>query len=298
MPLIDVPKNLPEAARSRLAQATRFFTPVDAGRMSWYAWGNAHSTQPPVVFFHGGSGAWTHWIHAILPLVDAGRYVVAADLPGFGESDKPDRGGDADALSAPLAQGLAQLFGTQPIHLVGFSFGGLSAGLMLAAEAERERQGEAPRINVQRMVFVGAPAMGVVPERQFELKAWRHLSTEAEQDEIHKYNLGALMLAHPQSIEGLAFEIHKANMGRDRGGRRRLAHTDVLARSLPSVQTEVHAIYGQYDALYKAWIGALEAAYKQAAPNFKGLQLIEGAGHWVQFEAADAFNAALAKVLG
>lgn len=298
MPLIDTPSSLPEAVRSRLAQATRFYTPVDAGRMSWYAWGNAHSTQPPVVLFHGGSGSWTHWVHAILPLVDAGRYVVAADLPGFGQSDKPDRGGDADALSEPLAQGLANLFQGRPIHLVGFSFGGLSAGLMLAAEAEREQRGEAPRVNVQRMVFVGAPAMGVVPERQFELKAWRHLETEAERDAIHKYNLGALMLAQPQNIEGLAFEIHKANMANDRGGRRRLAHTDILARSLPSVQTEVHAIYGQYDALYKAWIGALEAAYQQAAPQFKGLQLIPGAGHWVQFEAAEPFNAALARVLG
>ena len=295
--MIDVPTQLPEATRSRLAQATRFFTPVDAGRMSWYAWGNAHSTQPPVVFFHGGSGGWTHWIHAILPLVDAGRYVVAADMPGFGESDKPDRGGDADALVAPLAQGLTQLFGTRPIHLVGFSFGGLSAGLMLAAEAERDSTGAAPRLNVQRMVFVGAPAMGVVPERQFELKAWRHLETEAERDDIHKHNLGALMLAHPQNIEGLAFEIHKTNMGKDRGGRRRLAHTDILARSLPKVQTEVYAIYGQYDALYKAWIGEVEAAYRQAAPNFKQFQLIEGAGHWVQFEAAGPFNAALAHVL-
>jgi pimeloyl-ACP methyl ester carboxylesterase len=294
MSLIDVPRALPEAVRSRLAQATRLYTPVDAGRMCWYAWGNAHSTQPPVVLFHGGSGSWTHWVHAILPLVDAGRYVVAADLPGFGGSDKPDKGGDADALAEPLARGLGILFEGRPVHLVGFSFGGLSAGLMLAAEAQREHVGEKPRVNVTRMVFVGAPAMGVVPERQFELKAWRHLETDAERDEIHKYNLGALMLAHARNIEGLAFEIHKANMANDRG----LAHTDILARSLPQVTgSEVYAIYGQYDALYKAWIGQLEAAYREAAPQFKGMQLIPDAGHWVQFEAAEAFNQALAKVL-
>lgn len=297
MPLIDVPRGLPESDRSHLATATRFYSPVDAGRMAWYAWGNAHSTQPPVVFFHGGSGSWTHWARNILPLVDAGRYVVAADLPGFGDSDKPDRGGDADALSEPLAQGLANLFQGQPIHLVGFSFGGLSAGLMLAAEAKREAEGLPKRVNVQRMVFVGAPAMGVVPERQFELKAWRHLETEAEREAVHKYNLGALMLAHEANIEGLAFEIHQANMVNDRGGRRRLAHTDILARSLPVVQSEVHTIYGRFDALYKAWIGDVEGAYRAAAPNYKGMQIIEGAGHWVQFEAAQDFNAALAKAL-
>ena len=294
MPLIEVPKSLPEAVRSRLAQATRFYTPVDQGRMAWYAWGNAHSTQPPVVLFHGGSGSWTHWLHAVLPLVDAGRYVVAADLPGFGESAKPDRGGDADALAEPLAQGLFNLFENRPVHLVGFSFGGLSMGLMLAAESQRD----SARVNAQRVVFVGAPAMGVVPERQFELKAWRHLETEAEREAVHRHNLGALMLANPANIDGLAYEIHRANMDKDRGGRRRLAHTDVLARSLPHVQSDVYAIYGQYDALYKAWIGEVEAAYRQAAPNFKGMQLIDGAGHWVQFEAPDAFNRALANVLG
>ncbi|MNN87974.1 hypothetical protein D3C81_2055990 [compost metagenome] len=55
----------------------------------------------------------------------------------------------------------------------------------------------------------------------------------------------------------------------------------------------VHAIYGRSDALYKEWIGALEGAYAAAAPDFRGMALIEEAGHWVQFERPQRFLQAL-----
>jgi len=239
------------------------------------------------VLFHGGSGSWTHWVRNIEPLVAAGRQVIAADLPGFGDSATPPSGGDADALVAPLADGLNRLLGGEPCDLVGFSFGGLTAGLLLA---------ERPAL-ARRLVLVGAPAMGVTPERQFELKAWRHLPTAAEQEAAHRFNLAALMLKDASLIDGLALELHIANLMRDRMPRRRLAHTDILARSLPRVRCPVFAIYGAHDALYKAWIHQLEDAYKVAAPDFRGLVLIPEAGHWVPFERPEAFDGALLTAL-
>lgn len=268
------------------ARATRRETPCGDGSIVWHLWGAGDGQQPPVVLFHGGSGSWTHWVHNIEPLVAAGRQVIAADLPGFGDSAVPPSGGDADALVAPLAEGLQALLGGTPCDLVGFSFGGMTAGLLLA---------EHPAL-ARRLVLVGAPAMGVTPDRQFELKAWRHLP-EAEQGAVHRYNLGALMLHDTAQIDGLALELHVANLLRDRMPRRRLAHTDILARSLPRVPCPVHAIYGEYDALYKSWISQLAAAYAAAAPDFRGLTLIPGTGHWVQFERPKAFDAALLAVL-
>ena len=41
---------------------------------------------------------------------------------------------------------------------------------------------------------------------------------------------------------------------------------------------------------------ALEPALR-LAPSFRALTLVEEAGHWVQFERADAFNAALLSAL-
>lgn len=281
------PSLLPLAQRQRLAQGRRLATPTAHGDLVWHAWGEARTDQPPVVLLHGGSGSWTHWVRNILPLVDRGRRVLAADLPGFGASDAPPARSDADAMVAPLASGLRQLSGGRPVDLVGFSFGGLSAGLLLAEHPELAR----------RLVLVGAPAMGVVPQRQFQLRAWRHLKTPAEQIEAHRHNLAELMLHDATLIDGLALEIHIDNVLRDRLSSRRLAHTDILARRLPHVPCPVHAIYGAYDAIYGSYINGLAPAFAAAAPDFRGLALLDGAGHWAQFEAPEAFDAALQRAL-
>lgn len=289
----DVPSLLPLAQRDRLATGQRIVTTIAGGaalrQIVWHSWSpdQADADQPPLVLFHGGSGSWTHWVKNIVPLLEAGRRVLAVDLPGFGDSDPPEGGTDADAMVAPLAYSLRQLLMGQPCDLVGFSFGGMTAGMLLADHPALAR----------RLVLVGAPAMGVVPGRQFELKAWRHLNSGAEQTDIHRHNLGVLMLHDHSQIDGLALEVHIANVQRDRLPRRRLAHTDILARSLPRVPCPVHAIYGAHDVLYRSYLAELEAAFARSAPDFRGLQLIEGAGHWVQFEAPEAFDAALLAVL-
>ena len=280
----------PEVAQWQ-AQAQRVTFAHAGGVLTAHHWPAApapgHLHKAPVVVLHGGSGSWTHWVKNILPLVDAGRSVWAVDLPGFGDSGPPTGGSDADAMVAPLAASLRQLMGDEPVDLVGFSFGGMTAGLLLAAHPQLAR----------RLVLVGAPAMGVVPGRQFELKAWRHLKTPQEQADIHRHNLGVLMLHDHDLIDGLALEVHIANVQRDRLPRRRLAHTDILARSLPQVPCPVHTIYGAHDAIYRQYIHQLEDAFAAAAPTFRGMHLIEGAGHWVQFEAPEAFDAALERAL-
>ena len=269
------------------AQAVRHTTPCGAGDLVWHVWGQARPGVRPLVLLHGGSGSWTHWVRNLDALVAAGHQLWVPDLPGFGDSAAPLSGGDADAMVAPLREGLQMLLGNAPCDLVGFSFGGMTAGLLLAAHPEL----------AERLVLVGAPAMGVVPNRQFELKAWRHLTDLDEQLAIHRYNLGVLMLHDKRIIDGLALQTHVANVVRDRMPRRRLAHTDILARALPQVACPVHAIYGEYDALYKSWIHQLEAAFAATAPDFRGMHLVPNAGHWVQFEQPEAFDAALLAAL-
>ena len=277
----------PPEVQRLAAQAVRRTTPCGAGDLVWHVWGQSRPGVRPLVLLHGGSGSWTHWVRNLDALLAAGHQVWVPDLPGFGDSAEPPTGGDADALVAPLHAGLHALLGDTPCDLVGFSFGGLTAGLLLAAH---------PELAV-RLVLVGAPAMGVVPRRPFELKAWRHLSDLDEQLDIHRYNLGVLMLHDPQRIDGLALQIHVANVVRDRMPRRRLAYTDILARSLLQVACPVHAIYGEHDALFQSWIHQLEAAYAAAAPDFRGMHLVPDAGHWVQFERPEAFDAALLAAL-
>jgi len=208
--------------------------------------------------------------------------VLAPDLPGFGDSAAPLHGTDADALPELLEQGLQCLLGDAACDLVGFSFGGMVAGLVAAQFAAR----------VARLVLVGAPGLGIAPEKAIRLNAWRHLAQASRRDEVHRRNLAALMLFQPESITELALRLHVANVLRDRMKGRSLSRTDVLARSLAQVQCPVHAIYGSEDALYRGKMQALEPALRQA-PRFRALTLIEAAGHWVQFERAEAFNETL-----
>jgi len=282
----EVPQALSPVVRARLRAGRRQVTGAGNERVVWHAWGAPDGT-PPAVLLHGGSGSWTHWVKNIVPLLDAGRWVLAADLPGFGDSDAPLDGSDPDAMAGPLAAGLRQLKVDEPADWVGFSLGGLVAARMALAHPARAR----------RLVLVGAPAMGLAPDRPVQLKAWRHLDSREQQLDRHRHNLGALMLHDTRAIDALALELHVANVERDRLPRRRRSHADALACSLPAVACPVHAIYGEHDALYAPHVHQLAGLFAAAAPGFRGLQLIEGAGHWVQYEKPVAFDAALQRAL-
>lgn len=280
----SVNMELPPEAHAMLRTASRFETPCGDGAMVWHTWGQAtrRPRPAPLVLLHGGSGSWMHWLRNIPALAASGRWVLVPDLPGFGDSAAPLRGTDADVLPEPVEQGLALLAGEAACDLVGFSFGGMVAGFL----AERFPARAA------RVVLVGAPGLGVAPEKAIRLRAWRHITDAGQRDEIHRHNLAALMLYHEEAIDELALRLHIANVLRDRMKGRSLARTDALAQSLARLRCPVWAIYGEEDALYRGKLDALRAALARAA-DFRGLALVEGAGHWLQFELAGAFDEAL-----
>jgi 2-hydroxy-6-oxonona-2,4-dienedioate hydrolase len=284
----SIPLDLPTEVQRLLARATRMETPCGHGTMGWQVWQPAspEPALPPVVLLHGGSGSWTHWLRNIEPLVKSGRSVYAADLPGFGDSAAPARGTDADALTEPVEHGLQQLLGATSCDLVAFSFGGMVAGFIAAQFPAR----------AYRLVLVGAPGLGVASRNTITLTAWRHLSDAAEREAVHRKNLAALMLYRLEAITPLALRLHTDNTFRDRMKGRRLAYSEALAQALADVRCPVHAIYGRQDALYRQRQDALLQAL-QSAPHFQGLHWIEGAGHWVQFEAPEAFDGALLGIL-
>jgi pimeloyl-ACP methyl ester carboxylesterase len=77
---------------------------------------------PPVVLLHGWPQTWYHWRKIIPPL--ARRYtVVAPDLRGYGESDKPAAGYDKRTMAADV-HALVQALGYPRIRLVGHDRGG------------------------------------------------------------------------------------------------------------------------------------------------------------------------------
>lgn len=262
-------------------QARRAETPCAEGAMAWRIWGEGE----PIVLLHGGAGSWNHWVRNIAPLANSGRTVLVPDLPGFGESAPPD-GNDADCMPPWIEQGLAALVGGTACDLVGFSFGALACGFLAVRHPKR----------VRRFVLSGAPGLSAETVRTFPLRSWHRVPAGPQRDAILRHNLRALMLAHDESIDALALAVQNANVVRDRMRRRRLMRTDVLARMLPQIECPVAGVWGAEDALYRTRLPVIESALSQAR-DFRSLVLIPDAGHWVQYERAAAYNAALNEIL-
>jgi pimeloyl-ACP methyl ester carboxylesterase len=279
---------VPDELSAALQAARRVLTPCGQGELVWHIWGGqgADAALPPLLLLHGGSGSWTHWLRNVLPLSADGRRVLVPDLPGFGDSALPPSGADADAMPAPLELGLAQLLGDTACDVAGFSFGGMTAGLLASRFPAR----------VARLVLLGAPGMGLQALVPFKLKGWRHLPGEAQRLAVHRDNLQMLMLHAPEAITPLACQLQMANALRDRLPKRRLSRTDILVRTLPGLRCPLHALYGEHDPFYKGQAAAY-AAILQQAPGFCGMHAIADAGHWAQFEQPEAFNQALLKIL-
>ena len=285
----ELPDFLPTDLRLALQEGQRVTTAFAGALTVWHAWGQVQ--QPAVVLLHGGSGSWTHWVRNIAPLVAQGWRVLVPDLPGFGDSDLPEGCSDVDALPEPMHAGLTQLQQAglcgSDVRLVGFSFGGMTAALWLAAYPQDAAQ----------LVLVGAPGMGLTVPERIPLKGWRHLPTPQAQAQVHRHNLMALLLQKPEALDDLALALHTANVQRDRMPRRRLSSTPIVAQTLPQLQAQVSAIYGEHDALYRGRLSELQSAMQTCSPRWGGWHTVPKAGHWVQYEAPDEFMAALLRVL-
>ena len=259
------------------------------GPMVWHEWGHESLDQgaSTLVLLHGGSGSWTHWIRNVAPLVVDGFHVLAVDLPGFGDSALPENGGDVDALIEPLHAAWQMLRASDHVSFLGFSFGGMTAALWLAAYPQ----------DATNLILVGSPGLGIKSPHRVPLKGWRHLPTQALQLEAHRHNLLALMLHDENKLDELAMTVHRLNVARDRMPRRRLSGTPIVADALPLIACPVHVIYGEWDALYHGCMTDVENLVKNITPQLASWQLVAGSGHWVQFEAPEAFQLALKKAL-
>ena len=259
------------------AASRRHETPCGDGQMIWHSWGEGE----PIVLVHGGSGSWAHWARNIRALVDQGRKVWACDLPGCGESDRPPVGEDGDALPPWIEEG-AKALGLDTFDLVGFSFGAMVSGFYAARYPQR----------VRKLVLVGAPALSDRPGPKIALKEWLRLPDGPQRADAFRHNLRLLMLANDSSIDDLSLELYVRCLKQDRLTKRRIARTDILLRTMPDISAPVFATWGADDVLARGRFDVLEAGLRRA-PNFRALKLIEGAGHWAQFEAPDAFDAML-----
>ncbi|MGC2200118.1 MAG: alpha/beta hydrolase [Stellaceae bacterium] len=264
------------------AEAQRLETRCGEGRMVWRIWG----IGPPLVLLHGGYGSWTHWIRNVIPLSQVFT-VAAPDLPGLGESATPPEPHTAEGLTKIIVEGLEILFPNDDgLRIAGFSFGGVLGGHVAVQLGERLRS----------FTVVGSNGLGLV-RQPTALRRLPEGASDAEALAVARHNLGALMIADPAKIDELAVFIQAQNAPRGRVKSRRFSRADTLARALPLIKARLDGIWGERDATAYPHVEERCRTLRAVQPGAR-FEVIPGAGHWVQYEAADQFNQLLAGILG
>ncbi len=268
--------------RGIAAEAQRVETPCGDGAMVWRSWGSG----PPLVLLHGGYGSWTHWIRNVLPLARHFR-VIAPDSPALGESATPPEPHTAESLAAIITAGLATVLPHgERVHIAGFSLGGVLGAHVAAELGDR----------VRGFTVVGSNGLGLV-RSSTPLQRIPEGAPEAAVLAIHRYNLGQLMIADPDKVDELAVYLQSQNSPRARFRTRRLARSDALARALPEVTARLDGIWGERDATARPHLDE-RARILRSFQTKARFAVVPGAGHWVQYEAADRFNALIAEFAG
>jgi 2-hydroxy-6-oxonona-2,4-dienedioate hydrolase len=252
--------------------------------MVWRVWG-AGAGKQPLVFLHGGSGSWTHWIRQI-PAFAARYEVWAADLPGLGDSDMPDAPLTPETCGRVVAEGLYRLLtDDRRPHLVSFSFGA-HVGTIAAAELGAR---------LKSFTLCGSAALGLTHARYDFAKEHTRM-TPAERAAVHRANLAVLMIADPLRIDDLAIHCQAENIARSRFRSRPFATTNDIARTLPRVVVPIAAVWGAKDQICIPDVESRHRVLRSLKPDLLW-RTIPDAGHWVMYEQPDAYNAALTDVL-
>ena len=239
---------------------------------------------PTLVLLHGGSGAWTHWVANIAAL--AGRHrLLIPDMPGYGTSDGPPE--TVEEMADEIAHGVGALTRPdEPVALVGFSFGSLVAALT-ARRLDRP---------LRRLVLVGPGGLGGPTSRALPMRPWRKLADPRERYAAHRHNLLTLMLAREEKATPEAVAIHSAAVESARFRSRHLSEEGRLRAVLAPGGLPLAAIWGGDDPLIRDDLEVRIEAVRAADPGAP-VQVIPGAGHWVPYEAPEAFHEALSGVL-
>jgi pimeloyl-ACP methyl ester carboxylesterase len=266
------------AELERLAERHSIHLPGTDAHIAWRRFG---AGGPPVVLLHGGHGSWLHWARNVQAL--AARHTVwVPDLPAYGDST-----GTADltleSIVVLLKASLDRVIGaTAPVHVVGFSFGGLVAAA-LAAE----------RSAVCSVALLGPAGHGGPRCHRGELRPWQPAHARGDghaRDDALRHNLGVQMLHAAHSIDAIALHIHRAACLATRFRSKAISRSGALPALLAQYAGPVLLAWGEHDVT--AVPEATRPLLAQRADSSRFV-VVPGAGHWVQYEAAADINALL-----
>jgi pimeloyl-ACP methyl ester carboxylesterase len=259
------------------------FTEVHGVTIHWIELGAGDST--PVVLLHGLNNSALSWSR-IAPMLATDRRVLIPDLPGHGDSGRPDAGYELHWY-AQLMAGWMKAVGLESADVVGHSFGGGVAQMLLLECPER----------VRRLVLVASGGLGKDVGVWLRLASLPHLVEHLGQPFMA---LGTRLALHcvrdsltPKDIEDLIRFNSRSGSARAfartvrdvidwRGQRRNFLHHAHEVGPLPPVLV----LWGDSDSLIpieqgRAFSELLEGSVFQA---------FEGAGHYLHNEQPERFG--------
>lgn len=251
-------------------------------RVRWRRFGS-DDTRTPLVLLHGGHGSWMHWLRNVEAL-SASRTLWLPDMPGFNESDAPPKPQAGQAAVDPLLDALSgtldSMIGARAeIDLGGFSFGGLVAAKF------GQRRGQ-----IRRLVLMGSGGHGTLRRMTVEMINWRAAEDRDQERAALLHNLAALMLHDRAAIDALAFTIHDISCHGTRFRSKEVSQSGGLQAALNAIGGPQLLLWGEHDVTADS--RPLVAQLVGGRPEREGV-VIDGAGHWVQFERAQEVNEAL-----
>ena len=246
-----------------------------------------------VLLLHGGGidSATLSWGDVILPLAESGHLVVAPDLPGYGESDRPDIA-YTTVFYIDFVSKLLDTLSLQRPNLMGLSMGGgIALGLALSWPDWVNRLVLVDSYGLQRKVsmhfvsWLSVKTPGVMESTWALVRSSRGMARWSLSNIFHNPKA-----VSPALIDAIYDEARKPFAGR---AFTRYQRDEVSVNGLRTVYLdrmgELKAptliVHGGEDAAVP--LACAEEAHR-LAPGSQ-LHVLPGAGHWSQREAPAGF---------
>lgn len=250
---------------------------------------------PPVVLLHGFPDTSAVWRHQLPMLTAAGFRVIAPDMRGRGQSDRPT---DVDSygLTNIVADvtGILDALGLERAHVVGHDWGAAAAWLVASLAPQR----------VDRLVAISVGFPGAKrPDRRMLEQAWyRLLFLFPEAEELLRrddwYLLRELFgdapdaarylvdLSEPEALTA-GLNWYRANLP--------VSRLAASSPQLPVVAAPTLGIFGETDPYLSE--GAMRASGTHVTPGRWRYEQLANTGHWPQLEQTHALNELLLEFL-
>ncbi|NKB99581.1 MAG: alpha/beta fold hydrolase [Pseudomonadales bacterium] len=272
-----------EQSLQRLERVARKITTTcHNGEMVYRRWEGPADAET-VLLVHGGSGSWLHWYRNIA-FLQQHCHVITVDLPGLGDSADPPPDYTASDVVDIFVNGTVDVMKGTAFHIAAFSWGcaiSSQAAIHLGTQ-------------LQSLLLIGPASLGDIPRRG-GMKPLIRRTPEMSPSEVqatNRRNLARLMFCDESRIDDTAVYIQTRNTQKARFNSPQFARTKLVLEGVGRTHSPLKVLYGQFDAPGLPNIAGKEDLFKAVRDDVE-FEIIADAGHWLQYEQADACNEAI-----